>query len=77
MTKLQILCLTFLSGPRMEANVTQIGEHIRSATGATHYIETRNAARVVVGTLRGAGLVTYLPDLRAWRITKAGRDRLI
>lgn len=57
--------------PLMEANSRMIGEMIAAGN--------ENPARVggaVAGRLYKRGLVTYLFDLHAWRITVAGRDAL-
>jgi hypothetical protein len=75
MTEREALCLQFLSDGRMEATAGQIGEHVYANLfdrrgGGSNYSAIGAA---VCGRLRKQGLVTFLPDLAAWRITKAGR----
>lgn len=73
----QMICLRYLTD-KMEANAHMIGEHILG----NHSVSQKNHAQVsAIGGqaaryLRSLGFVTYLPDLKAWRITKAGRAAL-
>jgi hypothetical protein len=79
MTERESLCLQFLNDGRMEATAHQIGQHVYAGlfdrrSGGSN-LPAIGAA--VCGRLRKRGLVTFLPDLRAWRITKAGREAII
>ena len=68
-------CLRYLSIGLMEASPQMIGETIARAPGRTprgYMIMGNRTAR----QLRSKGLVQYLPDLKAWRITRQGRDAL-
>ncbi|MGY3582342.1 hypothetical protein ACVIGB_000734 [Bradyrhizobium sp. USDA 4341] len=76
MTEREALCLQFLSEGRMEANARQIGQHVYAnlfdRRGGGSNFAAIGAA--ICGRLRKRGLVMFLPDLAAWRITKAGRE---
>ena len=68
-------CLRYLSIGLMEATGQMIGETIARAPGRTprgYMIMGNRTAR----QLRSKGLVKYLPDLDAWRITPRGREVL-
>ncbi len=66
--------LRYLS-PLMEANSKMIGEML-SASGLSYGKPSQAVAAAVCASLRQRGLVTFLPDLRAWRITRDGRSIL-
>lgn len=70
------ICLRFLSMGVMEANSRMLGEEIirrRTSRGGSNYAFLgANAA----GRLKRRGLIHRLPDLNAWRISKAGREYL-
>lgn len=77
MTNREYLCLRYLD-QLMEADAFTIGRYIRinvldPKSGGSN-IPAIGAA--VAGRLRKRGLVTFLPDLKAWRITTAGREAL-
>ncbi len=70
------ICLHFLSS-KMEATGRVVGEEIARIEGFN--TTPRGCAMIgnsLVRRLRSAGLVSYLPDLNAWRITSAGREAL-
>ena len=73
----EYLCLEYLTD-KMESDAHRIGQFIRvnslnPRSGGTNFISIGGA---VVGRLRRRGMVTFLPDLKAWRITPAGRAAL-
>lgn len=78
MTEREGLALQFLNDGRMEATAYQIGQHIYAnlydrRSGGSNLLAIGAA---VCGRLKKQGLVTYLLDLAAWRITRAGRAAL-
>lgn len=77
MTEREYLCLRYLDH-LMEADAFGIGRYVRAnmldpASGGSN-LPAIGAA--VAGRLRKRGLVTFLPDLKAWRITSTGREAL-
>lgn len=74
MTGIECLVLQFLDG-RMEANTRQIGTHLvgRPSVRGSNYVAVGAA---VCARLRRQGFVMKLPELNAWRITRAGREAL-
>jgi hypothetical protein len=71
MTERERVCLKFLSD-KMGATAHDIGVTILAEVrgpGSNYSAIASN----VVGALRRRGLVAYLPDLKMWRITEAGR----
>jgi hypothetical protein len=74
-TDREYLCLQFLD-PLLSADAYSIGRYIfaNQLEPAGSNLSAIGAA--VAGRLRKRGLVTYLPDIEAWRITRAGRDAL-
>ena len=76
MTERERACLLYLD-LLMEANAAMIGRSIIEQCGIQN--EGSGYAAVgagVAGSLRRRGFVTRLPDLAAWRITRAGREAL-
>ena len=78
MTEREELCLDYLND-KMEADAFQLGRYIYAnlvdpKSGGSN-LPTIGGA--VCGRLRKQGLVMFLPDLHAWRITKAGREALV
>ena len=78
MTARERICLEFLTD-KMESRAHEVGVAIvhrfamlASAEGSNYSAVASN----VLGALRRRGLVTYLPDLKAWRITAKGRAAL-
>jgi hypothetical protein len=76
-TEREELCLEYLD-KLMESDAFSIGRYVRAnmlnpAHGGSN-LPAIGAA--VVGKLRKQGLVTFLPDLKAWRITREGRAAL-
>lgn len=74
LTNREEIVLKYLS-PLMEANAKMIGEEVirHGLKGGSNYVAVGGA---ICGRLKKLGLVTYLPDLNAWRITHSGRDAL-
>lgn len=77
MTDREYLCLRYLD-QLMEADAFTIGRYVRTnildpKTGGSNLSAIGGA---VAGRLRKRGLVTFLPDLKAWRITASGREAL-
>lgn len=75
MTERERICLAYLDY-LMEANARMIGEQIVLQMKGRGGSNLSAVGANVVGALRRRGLVTYLPDLAAWRITPAGRAAL-
>jgi hypothetical protein len=76
LTERQKKCLAYLDH-LMEATPAMIGQAVAAQEGRTH----RGYAMIGNGVVkslyrRGDPLITYLPDLDAWRITKTGRAAL-
>jgi hypothetical protein len=76
-TDREYLCLRYLDH-LMESDAFAIGRYIYAnlenpQSGGSN-LPAIGAA--VAGRLRKRGLVTFLPDLKAWRITTAGREAL-
>lgn len=71
LTACEMAVLRYLS-PLMEANATMIGEHLIARGLASG--RPRAVGAALCGRLRRRCLVGYLPDLRAWRLTAAGRE---
>lgn len=75
MTECDRICLEYLNH-LMEAPASSIGREIvkrRSNPGGS---ECGTIGGAVAGRLRRQGLVTRVADLKAWRITAAGRIAL-
>ena len=73
MTEHERAALIYLS-PLMEATAGMVGRAIVSRwSGRPCNEDHPRVAATPLGRLRKQGLVTFLPDLRAWRITSAGR----
>lgn len=77
MTDREYLCLRYLDH-LMEADAFMIGRYVRTnlenpRSGGSNLSAICGA---VAGRLRKRGMVTFLPDLKAWRITSAGREAL-
>lgn len=69
-----LVVLHFLDNGRMEATARQVGEELgRHGMCCGAYLAVGTGVLV---DLRKRGLVMRLPDLNAWRITKAGRESL-
>lgn len=75
MTPREYLCLRYLD-PLMEAPASSIGRYIYANQPEPAGSNLSSLGGVVCGRLRKRGLVTFLPDLKAWRITNAGREAL-
>lgn len=73
LTERERLCLAYLDR-LMEANAKMIGEAILKVQRRGGNAGCIGGA--VVGNLRKRRLVSYLPELRAWRITQHGREVL-
>lgn len=71
LTNREEIVLRYLS-PLMEANARMIGEHVLQH-GLRGGSNVSAVGAAVCGRLRKRGLVTFLPDLNAWRITATGR----
>jgi hypothetical protein len=71
LTTSEVAVLRYLS-PLMEANATMIGEHLIARGLASG--RPRAVGAALCGRLRRRCLIGYLPDLRAWRLTAAGRE---
>jgi hypothetical protein len=68
------LVLRYLhAGHFMEANERMIGDELVRAGDKFWHRQPYRVARGIALSLRRKGLVYHLPDLRAWRITDAGR----
>lgn len=69
----QLIALRYLSG-LMEANARMIGAKVCAergdGNGGSNIIAVGG---VLAGLLRKRGWASYMPDLHAWRITRAGR----
>lgn len=74
MRKRERLVLEYLS-PLMEATPRMIGEHIIKIGESTSK-HPSSVGSVTCQDLHEQGLVTYLSDLKAWRITAEGREAL-
>lgn len=74
LTNREVIVLRYLS-QLMEANAKMIGEEVLTykLKGGSNYSAVGGA---ICGRLRKRGLVTFLPDLNAWRITRAGREAI-
>ena len=70
-------CLVYLSGV-MEATGARIGEVVapdpRRSSRGNAIIGNRIARELMFWS--GGALVTYLPDLKCWRITRKGRQEI-
>ncbi len=82
MTEKQLICLKYLSD-KMEATARMVGEDIvyqiahKAGMKVLEYPATAaRSGAVILGRLRYLGLVMRLPDLKAWRITREGREFL-
>jgi hypothetical protein len=75
MTDREFLCLQYLDH-LMEAPAISIGRYIFANQAKPDGSNLSAIGAAVCGRLRKRGLVTWLPDLRAWRITAAGREAL-
>lgn len=59
---------------KMEATSKMIGEEISRQIPNKYSIhDMARSAAPTIGKLRKQGILTYLPDLNAWRLTEAGR----
>lgn len=74
MTDNEMACLRFLAD-KMEATALMVGDALWKHRGMVTGNLSTSGANVLVA-LRKRGFVTYLPDLKAWRITAAGRTIL-
>jgi hypothetical protein len=74
LTTREQICLEFLSMGLMEATSHQIGKAIYARMNGNGGSNLTAIGANVVGRLRPRGLVMFLSDLNAWRITKAGRE---
>jgi len=74
LTNRECIVLTYLS-PLMEASARMIGEHV-----LTHGLRGGSNCGAIGGAICGRlykrGLVMYLFELNAWRITREGRAAL-
>lgn len=61
--------LKFLSN-KMEATAEMVGHHLY---GKCHSYSTRSAA-ALLGQLRENDFVMRIPELKAWRLTRKGRE---
>lgn len=68
------IVLRFLDDGRMGATVKQIGVHLQRHGMCPGGYQAVGAG--IVASMRKKGLVMRLSDLRAWRITKDGRNAL-
>lgn len=75
MTERERICLTYME-PLMWATPSQVGLEIYTKTSKINGSNLSGIGSAVLGRLRKRGLVAYLPDCQAWRITKAGRAAL-
>lgn len=69
MTPREKLCLEFLSD-KMEATARMVGEKCWDDTFFGH----GEMGKCLLKSLAIQGFVMRLPELKAWRLTKAGRD---
>jgi hypothetical protein len=74
-TERERICLAFLDG-LMEANARTIGRYVWDHSAQKGGSNLGSIGGAVAGRLRKRGLVAYLPDLNAWRITREGRAAL-
>jgi hypothetical protein len=76
-TERERICLAFLDD-KMEATAAMIGKAIYNQISSRHRGGSNLIAigANVAGNLRKRGLVVRLSDLRAWRITAAGREAI-
>ena len=75
LTERERLCLEYLDH-LMEAKACSIGRFIYDAQSRYDGSNFSAIGAAVVGRLRKQGLVLYLPDLHAWRISRAGREQI-
>jgi hypothetical protein len=73
----EALCLSYLDD-LMEADASMLGRYVYTnrLDPAKHGSNLSAVGGAIAGRLRKRGLVTFIADLKAWRITKAGRDIL-
>lgn len=75
LTNREWIVLRYLN-PLMEANVRMIGEHVLLMHGLRGGSNLSAIGAAICGQLRKKGLVYYLPNLNAWRLTRSGRALL-
>ena len=76
LTERERICLRYLSD-KMEATARMIGEEIWRVQEKADGGNKAAIGAAVVGRLRKRRLVSYLPDLRAWRISRRGRAVMV
>ncbi len=74
LTDRELICLQYLSN-KMEATALMVGENLAREGYGNRY--AYGSGRVMMGNLKKKGFVMRLPDLKAWRLTKQGRELLI
>lgn len=70
LTPAQVECLRYLNG-LMEATANMVGRYVRMKDLGFGGYSACGAG--ILSSLRKRKLVAYLPDLKAWRITRVGR----